>query len=197
MNKQDYEKAKAEFWADFNREHPYAGIITEKAFLYAFDRAYALGKQDKDAEGEEMLTVPRKKVQEMWQRAYKQESQYSRTQDSSVAREELYYNRGIMSIIDTLFGSKCLPDESASEVASETKSETDKHFDNILKGSFHNERRLNIAAQLVCAMIPKFKDNGDGIGLSVLNETDMIKCAYRLADYLIAECERSEKLKGE
>lgn len=71
----------------------------------------------------------------------------------------------------------------------ESKEETDKHFDNILKDSFRNERRLNIAVQLVCAIIPKFKDDGDGIGLSVLNEKDMIKCAYRLADYLIAKCE--------
>lgn len=64
-----------------------------------------------DTVEEEMLTVPRKKVEEKWQRAYEQEAQYSRAQDSPVARQELYYNRGIMSILDTLFGSKCLPDE--------------------------------------------------------------------------------------
>ena len=64
-----------------------------------------------DAEGEEMLTVPRKKVKEKWQRACEQEAKYGRAQDSPVAREELYYNRGILSILDTLFGTKCLPDE--------------------------------------------------------------------------------------
>lgn len=63
-----------------------------------------------DAEGEEMLTVPRSKVQEKWQRAYEQEAKYSKTEQNPTTREELYYNRGIMSVIDTLFGSKCLPD---------------------------------------------------------------------------------------
>lgn len=64
-----------------------------------------------DAEGEDgLLTVPRSKVQEKWKRAYEQEAKYSRAQDSPVARLELYYNRGILSILDTLFGSKCLPD---------------------------------------------------------------------------------------
>ena len=170
MNKQDYEKAKAEYWDAFNREHPHSGIITEKAFLYAFDRAYTLGKQDKDAEGEEMLSIERILIQS-------------------------YYNahKNSRDILYDLFGSKCLRDEPASESASEPKSETDKHFDNILKDSFRNERRLNIAVQLVCAMIPKFKDNGDGHGLSVLNEKYMIKCAYRLVDYLISECEEGGK----
>ena len=90
------------------------------------------------------------------------------------------------------------PYAEANEKSRNLSQETancDKHFDNILKDSFRNERRLNIAVQLASAMIPKYQDNGDGIGLSVLNEKDMIKCAYRLADYLIAECELTEKLK--
>lgn len=73
---------------------------------------------------------------------------------------------------------------------SQSMSNCDKEFDNILKDGFRNERRLNIAVQLTCAMIPKYQDNGDGHGLSVLNEKDMIKCAYRLADSLISECEK-------
>ena len=69
-----------------------------------------LGKQEKDAEGEEMLMVSRKKVQEKWQRAYEQEAKYSESEQNPTTREELYYNRGILSILDILFGSKCLPD---------------------------------------------------------------------------------------
>lgn len=71
-----------------------------------------------DAEGEEMLTVSRKKVQEKWQRAYEQEAKYSEAEQNPTAREELYYNRGIISVIDTLFGSKCLPDEPSKLQAS-------------------------------------------------------------------------------
>lgn len=68
-----------------------------------------------DAEPEEMLIVPRNKVQEKWQRAYEQEAKYSKAEQNPTTREELYYNRGIMSVIDTLFGSKCLPDEPSSK----------------------------------------------------------------------------------
>lgn len=73
---------------------------------------------------------------------------------------------------------------------SKSSSNFDKQFDTILKDSFAKGRRLNVAVQLTCAMIPKYQDNGDGHGLSVLNERDMIKCAYRLADILIAEAEK-------
>lgn len=62
--------------------------------------------------------------------------------------------------------------------------------DNIIKDGFSKEHRLNIAAQLTCAMLPKYQDDGNGHGLSVLNEKDMIKCAYRLADALITESEK-------
>ena len=79
------------------------------------ERLYGLHNLTSDAEGEEMLTVPRKKVQEKWQRAYEQEAKYSKAEQNPTTREELYYNRGIISVIDTLFGSKCLPDETVSD----------------------------------------------------------------------------------
>lgn len=75
-----------------------------------------------DAEGEEILTVPRSKVQEKWQRAYEQEAKYSKTEQNPTTREELYYNRGIMSVIDTLFGSKCLPDLRADETCNDASN---------------------------------------------------------------------------
>lgn len=68
----------------------------------------------------------------------------------------------------------------------------DKQFDNILKDSFSKERRLNIAVQLICAMIPKYQDNGDGYGLSVLNKKNMIKHSFHLADALIKESEKGD-----
>ncbi len=195
MNKELQDKAWSVLPKEFKEEvkkyfaHYRCAINTYEAII---NHIFGLHNLTSDAEGEEMLTVPRKKVQEMWQRAYKQESQYSRTQDSSVAREELYYNRGIMSIIDTLFGSKCLPDESVSEVASETKSETDKHFDNILKDSFRNERRLNIAAMAMQGIVsnptamngPKLIDGDEEI---------LAKWSLKFADALIAECEKGGK----
>lgn len=87
-------------------------------FMHAHEGMFGIHNLTSDAEGEEMLTVSRKKVQEKWQRAYEQEAKYSEAEQNPTAREELYYNRGIISVIDTLFGSKCLPDEPSKLQAS-------------------------------------------------------------------------------
>lgn len=48
MNKQDYEQKKHECWEEFcESDKPYD---VEPAFAFAFDRAYNLGKQEKDAD---------------------------------------------------------------------------------------------------------------------------------------------------
>lgn len=52
MNDQDYEQKKQECWEEFRKEHP---EISCKSLLrnfvnFIFDRAYALDKQEKDAE---------------------------------------------------------------------------------------------------------------------------------------------------
>lgn len=138
--------------------------ITRRALL---EKLFGEHNLTSDTEEEEMLTVPRKKVEEKWQRAYEQEAKYSRAQDSSVARLELYYNRGILSILDTLFGSKCLPDElnednfaKSEPKPSEPKNEGTRQeqcvpknaesgthsFNHILKDGFHDHNRLYIAA---------------------------------------------------
>lgn len=72
----------------------------------------------------------------------------------------------------------------------------DKHFDNILKDSFRNERRLNIAAMAMQGIVsnptamngPKLIDGDEEI---------LAKWSLKFADALIAECELTEKLKGE
>lgn len=213
MNKELQDKAWSVLPKKFKEE--VKKLYREFAFTREgyYVELFGLHNLTSDAEGEEMLTVPRRKVQEMWQRAYKQESQYSRTQDSSVAREELYYNRGIMSIIDTLFGSKCLPDEvvvAENATASESKpaepeeksrnlsqetANCDKHFDNILKDSFRNERRLNIATQIMSSILSNQKmlnnlahgeTTADGVVRCIVNATMMY------TDALIAECELTE-----
>lgn len=155
-----------------------------------------------DAEGEEMLTVPRKKVQEKWQRAYEQEEKYSRAQDSPIAREELYYNRGIMSVIDTLFGSKCLPDEeefaenancdksSDNPQSYKTKADTN-HFvvnnemvDRIIKDSFSKERRLNIAAMAMQGLL------SNTTRFSSYEISDLVRISLNCADALITESKK-------
>lgn len=48
-NQAEYEQKKRECWKEFCKEHPLDATANGGvAFRYAFDRAYALGKQEKD-----------------------------------------------------------------------------------------------------------------------------------------------------
>lgn len=159
-------------------------------FLNAHEGMFGVHNLTSDAEGEEMLTVPRKKVKEKWQRACEQEAKYGRAQDSPVAREELYYNRGILSILDTLFGSKCLPDELNEDnfAKSEPKPaepKEDKHFDNILKEGFRGHNRLHIAAQIVAAL---YANHQAAKGFKSIEE--LVRKALDITDTLIKESEK-------
>lgn len=103
MNKEDYVKAKIECLERLKRVLNQSRGITE-VFDYTFDCAYTLGKQEKDAEGEEMLTVPRKDIVELYQEVQKTISQCKGTE---LAIQAI----GIKNTIWSFFGSKCLPDE--------------------------------------------------------------------------------------
>ena len=48
MNNQDYENKKRECWEEYLSK--YKTTYTRTAFDFAFDRAYTLGKQERDAE---------------------------------------------------------------------------------------------------------------------------------------------------
>ena len=101
MNNQEYEQKKGECWKECIREYGY--LDPAHAFNLAFDCAYALGKQEKDAEKEEMLMVPRSQMQKL----------YASTKKVNDPSSKDYIN-GILNTLDTLFGSKCQPDESVS-----------------------------------------------------------------------------------
>lgn len=61
MNNQDYENKKRECWEEFKNE-VFNGNISHSSYgalSFAFDRAYALGKQEKDAEDDKTLKVNR------------------------------------------------------------------------------------------------------------------------------------------
>lgn len=76
----------------------------------------ALGKQEKDAEGEEMLTVSRKDAQKIYK-----ESRH-------IVSNEVYGSKiysmhlQIMCVLENLFGPKCLPDESESPILSKVEN---------------------------------------------------------------------------
>lgn len=197
---------------------------------------FGLHNLTSDAEGEEMLTIPRRKVQEMYARNDAICNASERPKDYLEPRYE--YADAITLTLADLFGSKCLPDDADSSEKKENRCEKcgapnssicahmncqdypsqsepkpaepeeesrnlsqetancDKHFDNILKGSFRNERRLNIAAMAMQGIVsnptamngPKLIDGDEEI---------LAKWSLKFADALIAECELTEKLKGE
>ena len=278
MNNQEYEQKKRECWKEFCKEHPLDATANGGvAFSYAFDRAYALGKQEKDAEdadGEEMLTVSRKEVQELFANAKKHHDLYtSATCINESESRTIDVCLGRIQVLDTLFGSKCLPDESESpkfskvekvgkdcnvdslptnvdssddckaepkfkvgdivrfkyccttyqidgfkisdgvmlyqvgkvwveesdiEPYTEPKNESrnlskniancDKQLDNILKDSFRNERRLNIATTIMAGVMANpniIKSRGD---LKAISNEWLASRTLELADTLISEC---------
>lgn len=100
MTQLEYEQKKCECWKDYLSEHK--TTYTRTAFNFAFDRAYALGKQAKAAEGEEMLTVPKSIVQEMYAANTRLRKRFAGTEIGDSAAV-------IMRMLRELFGSKCLP----------------------------------------------------------------------------------------
>lgn len=69
---------------------------------------FALGKQEKDAEGEEMLMVPRKRVQEMFAANERSKAAFAGTEIASESEQ-------INHVLFSFFGDKCLPDEPSLE----------------------------------------------------------------------------------
>ena len=92
-------------------------------------------------------------------------------------------------------------EDKAEEIANKAIEPVEKHFDNILKDGFRNERRLNIAAmamqgilsnpQLLKIAIETYQEEIGSPDIYVA----VAKTAKEQADALIAECELTEKLK--
>lgn len=80
-------------------------------------------------------------------------------------------------------------EDKAEEIANKAIEPVEKHFDNILKDSFRNERRLNIAAMAMQGILsnptamngPKLIDGDEEI---------LAKWSLKFADALIAECKK-------
>lgn len=155
-----------------------------------------------DAEGEELLTCEKYKVEEALN--------YCDELDS-ISGSHNMLNWG-KQIIAYLFGSKCLLDEDAHEdnfvsigpKPAEPKNEGTRQkqcvpknaesgthsFNHILKDGFRNKRRLNMALQIVASMIGS-DDWTTWRGCSN-KETwhNMAKSSLEIADALIAECDK-------
>lgn len=199
----------------FCDNHRTYGETAKKLFDRAFESAYVLGKQEKDAEGEEMLSCNKGVVQSLYLETLKYAPNLERW-------------KGIKWTLTRLFGSKCLPDnidstepnvdsldgnvesldskpaepretftdkrKSQSRNLSQETANCDKVVDNILKGSFLKERRLNIATMVMQGIVA----NQDITRyLSDLGHENAVAAqAILYADALIDECESLKNMKG-
>lgn len=86
-------------------------------FMHAHERMFGIHNLTSDAEGEvELLHVTRQKVMGLYANAKKIHDLYtSATCINTKESQQIDICNGVMSILDTLFGSKCLPDVPANE----------------------------------------------------------------------------------
>lgn len=153
-----------------------------------------------DVEGEEMLTVSRKEVQEMY-------SAFEEFKD----KDNTCFN------LETLFGSKCLPDETCNVASKEPNpaepknegtrqeqyvpqnAESGAHsFNHILKDGFREHNRLHIAVMAMQGILSnadrmkKYEYVATKPPCAEL-EVVVARKALRYADTLIAECEKTDR----
>lgn len=115
MTQPDYDQKKRECFVQFCKDNGIDQEVTISifdAFDQIFDRAYALGKQfgnseQVDAEEEEVLTVSRKRVREMY-------AANERIKADFPDKETAHISDHINHVLRHLFGSKCLPDNVES-----------------------------------------------------------------------------------
>lgn len=73
MNKQEYENKKRECWEEYCQLHP-KYVIPAPHFEFIFDRAYALGKQEKESKSMQ-LSDAKQKIDE-WMENHSEEEVY-------------------------------------------------------------------------------------------------------------------------
>lgn len=165
MNNQDYEQKKCECWKDYLSEHK--TTYTRTAFNFAFDRAYALGEQETAAEGEEMLSAEKSKVQTMYDNAIEIIA------NNPIGSEVHSMAMLTKELLRELFGEVGKGD--ASNVAS-----SEPYID-----GFRKHNRLHIAAQITASIYSNDK------AASRFNSIEaLVRKALDIADTLIAEAEK-------
>lgn len=117
MTKTEYDQKRAECWEEYCKTHPLCNTHVMRLNLdWIFDRAFAIGKQAAElssnseqlnAEGEdEMLWVSRKEIQRLVEA-----NDVVILEAAGIDNIETIQAKTVNTILNRLFGSKCLPDE--------------------------------------------------------------------------------------
>ncbi len=211
MKQTEYDQKKRECWEEYVNmlNCQYA---TKYVFDKIFDRAYALGKQDKDAKRIETdsgsnIDSSRGNVEGLEQKPaepkYALSDKVMLNGHGGFEITAVYLDPYTQEYRYCLGGFRCHFCESDLEPYTEPEEyvnlsqnivDCDKQLDNILKDSFRNERRLNIAAmamqgilsnpQLLKIAIETYQEE---IGIPDIYVA-VAKTAKEQADALIAEC---------
>ena len=151
---------------------------------------YLFGRHNltSDSEEEETLICEKSKVQ----RVYNTSREIVKAENPDSRMYSMHTQ--IMCVLESIFGSKCLPDELNEDnfAKSEPKPaepKEDKHFDNILKDGFRDHNRLHIAAMMVPSVIATVPCSENEKGYAKMVATR----ARILADALISECNKGGK----
>lgn len=188
MTRQEYEQKRAECWEELKRTHldgevQWQPVNRYDVFCAAFDRAYALGKQEKDAEGrhnltfdaegEEILTCEKSKAMQLYPHLLDlvENERISEHYSEWCDLEREYIALFGENVFADYFGSKCLPDAREVNFATKkpqpaeqsmTDSETEHTKDEFatrMQGKF-TEQDLTEAKQRTescMASIPQFE----------------------------------------
>lgn len=118
ITQEEIEKVSVEF-AD--REYEIGQVDWDALYKgYSHGMKDSLGKQEKDAEGEEMLTVPRNKVQEQYA------LNVNALREGNLTDMQIEIATKVKDTLYYLFSSKCLPDKACNVASSDVASSEPK-----------------------------------------------------------------------
>lgn len=192
MTQQEYKQKKRECWENFCDEHLFDphNIVTQGIFGNAFDRAYALGKQEKDANEEESQPSPKfhpgDKVLNLC-------DGYVYGVIGKTGRHH-YALKGFPRDVHEEYLKPCEepcadpkplsqnPPENCDK-ANLISTDDSKMFDDILSRDFREHNLLHVAAQLLAGLLASGRSTGSGL--------DLVRQAFDLADTLITESSKN------
>lgn len=165
-----------EFKEEVKRMHRIAySDVDQMIVMITLENVFGHQNLTSDAEGEEMLICEKSKVQ----RAYNTSREIVKAENPDSLMYSMHTQ--IMCVLESIFGSKCLPDEEPKPA---------EHFGIIVKSDFRNERMLHIAAQIVASMIGSDDWTTWRGGSNKEIWHNMAKSSLEIADAPIAECEK-------
>lgn len=200
------EAVQKEWELTYNEEN-----ILHDAFLRGkcliMRKYFGLDNLTSDAEGEEMLTVPRKWVHDMY-------AANERIMDDHIGELSAVVSEEINRVLHFLFGSECMPDKVdslAGNVASKPAEPTftddcksqckscnlsqniancDKDPDNdlcdkLIQRGFKNHNRLHIAAMVMQGIMAN--PSKESVNMDVAG---IVHLSLLMADALLSECEK-------